>query len=68
VTRVVFVLMPHLDLLDLAGPAQVFSTAADFGHDYARSTVEAAAHAVGFGDARMLRRLRARAVSGARAA
>ncbi|MCZ4121321.1 GlxA family transcriptional regulator [Streptomyces sp. H39-S7] len=33
-TRVVFLLVPHLHLLDLAGPAQVFSTAADFGHDY----------------------------------
>nr|WP_203724878.1 DJ-1/PfpI family protein [Streptomyces sp. SID13588] len=27
-------LVPHLHLLDLAGPAQVFSTAADFGYDY----------------------------------
>ena len=33
-TRVVFVLMPRLHLLDLAGPAQVFSTATDFGHPY----------------------------------
>ncbi|MCZ4096306.1 GlxA family transcriptional regulator [Streptomyces sp. H39-C1] len=33
-TRVVFLLVPHLHLLDLAGPAQVFSTAADFGYDY----------------------------------
>ncbi|MEU3460290.1 DJ-1/PfpI family protein [Streptomyces sp. NPDC006733] len=33
-TRVVFLLVPHLHLLDLAGPAQVFSTAADFGHAY----------------------------------
>lgn len=33
-TRVVFLLVPHLHLLDLAGPAQVFSTAADLGHDY----------------------------------
>jgi transcriptional regulator GlxA family with amidase domain len=39
VTRVVFVLMPHLHLLDLAGPAQAFSTAADFGHEYALSYV-----------------------------
>jgi transcriptional regulator GlxA family with amidase domain len=31
VTRVVFLLVPHLHLLDLAGPAQVFSTAADHG-------------------------------------
>jgi transcriptional regulator GlxA family with amidase domain len=34
VSRVVFVLVPRLHLLDLAGAAQVFSTAADFGHDY----------------------------------
>ncbi|SCL18178.1 Transcriptional regulator GlxA family, contains an amidase domain and an AraC-type DNA-binding HTH domain [Micromonospora nigra] len=33
-TRVVFLLVPQLHLLDLAGPAQVFSTAADLGHDY----------------------------------
>ncbi|MEV4756118.1 AraC family transcriptional regulator [Micromonospora sp. NPDC049559] len=32
--HVVFLLVPQLHLLDLAGPAQVFSTAADFGHDY----------------------------------
>ncbi|RKN18126.1 helix-turn-helix domain-containing protein [Micromonospora musae] len=32
--RVVFLLVPQLHLLDLAGPAQVFSTAADLGHDY----------------------------------
>lgn len=38
-TRVVFVLTPRLHLLDLAGPAQVFSTAADFGHRYALSYV-----------------------------
>ena len=31
VTRVVFLLVPQLHLLDLAGPAQVFSTAADLG-------------------------------------
>ncbi|MFI0897007.1 GlxA family transcriptional regulator [Streptomyces sp. NPDC020983] len=30
-TRVVFLLVPQLHLLDLAGPAQVFSTAADHG-------------------------------------
>ena len=30
-TRVVFLLVPQLHLLDLAGPAQVFSTAADLG-------------------------------------
>jgi transcriptional regulator GlxA family with amidase domain len=34
VTRVVFLLVPQLHLLDLAGPAQVFSTAADLGCDY----------------------------------
>ncbi|WP_433889216.1 GlxA family transcriptional regulator [Streptomyces sp. CA-111067] len=33
-TRVVFLLVPWLHLLDLAGPAQVFSTAADQGLDY----------------------------------
>jgi transcriptional regulator GlxA family with amidase domain len=32
---VVFVLAPRLHLLDLAGPAQVFSTANDFGYGYA---------------------------------
>ena len=32
--KVVFLLVPRLHLLDLAGPAQVFSTAADFGHPY----------------------------------
>jgi transcriptional regulator GlxA family with amidase domain len=31
---VVFVLVPGVHLLDLAGPAQVFSTAIDFGEDY----------------------------------
>ena len=31
-TRVVFLLVPKLHLLDLAGPAQVFSTANDLGH------------------------------------
>jgi transcriptional regulator GlxA family with amidase domain len=34
VARVVFLLVPQLHLLDLAGPAQVFSTAADLGYDY----------------------------------
>jgi transcriptional regulator GlxA family with amidase domain len=34
VTRVVFLLVPELHLLDLAGPAQVFSSAADLGYDY----------------------------------
>ena len=37
--RVVFLLVPKLHLLDLAGPAQVFSTAADFGHRYELSYV-----------------------------
>ena len=32
--RVVFVLTPRVHLLDLAGPAQVFGTAVDFGHPY----------------------------------
>ncbi|MEU9731477.1 DJ-1/PfpI family protein [Streptomyces sp. NPDC048002] len=31
---VVFVLLPGVHLLDLAGPAQAFSTAADFGQEY----------------------------------
>jgi transcriptional regulator GlxA family with amidase domain len=34
VTKVVFALTPGLHLLDLAGPAQVFSTAADYGYGY----------------------------------
>jgi transcriptional regulator GlxA family with amidase domain len=33
-SRILFVLVPGVHLLDLAGPAQVFATAADFGHDY----------------------------------
>lgn len=33
-TTVVFLLVPRLHLLDLAGPAQVFSTAAEFGCGY----------------------------------
>lgn len=33
-TKVVFFLVPRLHLLDLAGPAQVFSTAADHGYGY----------------------------------
>jgi transcriptional regulator GlxA family with amidase domain len=41
VSRVVFVLMPRLHLLDLAGPAQVFSTATDFDHPYELSYVGA---------------------------
>lgn len=38
-TRVVFLLVPQLHLLDLAGPAQVFSTAADHGYGYQVSYV-----------------------------
>jgi transcriptional regulator GlxA family with amidase domain len=34
VTDVVLALLPGVHLLDLAGPAQVFGTAADFGMDY----------------------------------
>jgi transcriptional regulator GlxA family with amidase domain len=37
--RVVFLLVPQLHLLDLAGPAQVFSTAAEFGLPYELSYV-----------------------------
>ncbi|WP_280690051.1 AraC family transcriptional regulator [Kitasatospora sp. GAS204B] len=33
-SQVVFLLVPQLHLLDLAGPAQVFSAAADLGHPY----------------------------------
>jgi len=33
-TTIVFLLVPKLHLLDLAGPAQVFSTAKDFGYGY----------------------------------
>lgn len=33
-TQVVFVLVPRVHLLDLAGPAQVFGTAANHGYDY----------------------------------
>jgi transcriptional regulator GlxA family with amidase domain len=39
VTRVVFLLVPGVHLLDLAGPAQVFSSATGLGHDYALSYV-----------------------------
>ncbi|MFJ8057265.1 GlxA family transcriptional regulator [Streptomyces sp. NPDC096142] len=38
-SNVVFFLVPGVHLLDLAGPAQVFSTAADFGHPYTLSYV-----------------------------
>src|ERR1700730_2006753 len=34
VTKVVFLLVPGLHLLDLAGPAQAFGTAADLGCGY----------------------------------
>ncbi|MDX2968707.1 GlxA family transcriptional regulator [Kribbella solani] len=37
--RVLFVLVPKLHLLDLAGPAQVFSTANDLGYGYEVSYV-----------------------------
>ncbi|RDI68893.1 GlxA family transcriptional regulator [Nocardia pseudobrasiliensis] len=33
-SRVVFVLLPGFHLIDLAGPAHVFDTAAQFGHPY----------------------------------
>ncbi len=33
-TKVVFLLVPGLHLLDLAGPAQAFGTAADLGCGY----------------------------------
>ncbi|MGW3665063.1 GlxA family transcriptional regulator [Streptomyces sp. NPDC005141] len=33
-SHIVFFLVPGVHLLDLAGPAQVFSTVADFGHPY----------------------------------
>ncbi|MGQ4375275.1 GlxA family transcriptional regulator [Streptomyces sp. SAS_267] len=33
-SHIVFFLVPGVHLLDLAGPAQVFSTAGDFGHPY----------------------------------
>ncbi|HCT81513.1 MAG TPA: AraC family transcriptional regulator, partial [Micromonosporaceae bacterium] len=38
-TRVVFLLAPGVHILDLAGPAQVFSTAAGLGFDYELSYV-----------------------------
>lgn len=37
--RIVFLLLPRLHLLDLSGPAQVFSTASNLGHDYELSYV-----------------------------
>lgn len=38
-TRVVFLLVPGIHLLDLSGPAQVYSSAADLGLDYDLSYV-----------------------------
>ncbi|MFD0224356.1 GlxA family transcriptional regulator [Streptomyces hirsutus] len=38
-SHIAFLLVPGLHLLDLAGPAQVFSTAADFGHPYTLSYI-----------------------------
>ncbi|MEV7235034.1 DJ-1/PfpI family protein [Streptomyces sp. NPDC051020] len=38
-SRIAFFLVPGVHLLDLAGPAQVFSTAADFGHPYTLSYI-----------------------------
>jgi transcriptional regulator GlxA family with amidase domain len=38
-TRIVFVLVPKVHLLDLAGPAQVFTTANDLGYGYELSYV-----------------------------
>jgi transcriptional regulator GlxA family with amidase domain len=39
VQRIVFLLLPRLHLLDLSGPAQVFSTASDLGYGYELSYV-----------------------------
>jgi transcriptional regulator GlxA family with amidase domain len=39
VSHVAFLLLPGVHLLDLAGPAQVFDTAAHFGHPYTISYV-----------------------------
>ncbi|MHB9856724.1 GlxA family transcriptional regulator [Streptomyces sp. YIM S03343] len=38
-SHIAFLLVPGLHLLDLAGPAQVFSAAADFGHPYTLSYI-----------------------------
>ncbi|RPE46916.1 AraC family transcriptional regulator with amidase-like domain [Streptomyces sp. Ag109_O5-1] len=38
-SHIAFLLVPGLHLLDLAGPAQVFSTASDFGHPYTLSYI-----------------------------
>lgn len=37
--HIAFFLVPGVHLPDLAGPAQVFSNAADFGHPYALSYI-----------------------------
>ncbi|MDH6128286.1 DJ-1/PfpI family protein [Kitasatospora sp. GP82] len=37
--HIAFLLVPGVHLLDLAGPAQVFSTASDFGHPYTLSYI-----------------------------
>lgn len=37
--KVVFLLLPRMHLLDLSGPAQVFSTAAQFGYPYELSYI-----------------------------
>jgi transcriptional regulator GlxA family with amidase domain len=39
VQRIVFLLLPRVHLLDLSGPAQVFSTASDLGYRYRLSYV-----------------------------
>ena len=39
-----FVLLPEVHLLDVAGPAQVFGTAADFGQPYRLSYVAEREH------------------------
>ncbi|MFE7129473.1 GlxA family transcriptional regulator [Streptomyces sp. NPDC057638] len=38
-SHIAFLLVPGLHLLDLAGPAQVFSTASDLGHPYTLSYI-----------------------------
>jgi transcriptional regulator GlxA family with amidase domain len=44
VTKVVFLLVPGLHLLDLAGPTQVFGTAADLGCGYELAYVAGQEH------------------------
>ncbi|MFI9487514.1 GlxA family transcriptional regulator [Promicromonospora sp. NPDC052451] len=46
-TTVLFVLLPGVHLLDLAGPAQAFFAAGDFGHPYDLRYVAGAAAAAG---------------------